>query len=396
MMRLVDAPQQAEVGRRELRRRSEHRLVGGVAGGLAAYAGVRPVWFRLGFIVFTVLGGVGVLVYALLWWMVPRHDLPDSAAQRFARHFPNAPSWMGMALLGAGALLLANQFGLWRINVVLAFLLIGLGIVLFRRDAERAATTVGEASGETAPSPTTMTLDQPSPEPRGAGEPTVPLPAVRRPRREPTPLGWMTFGLALLVVALMAILDNLGAFDLRTAAYPALGLLVLGIGMLVGTFAGRARWLILPGLLLVPLLLAASLISVPLDGGIHDVYAYPRRPQAVLGSYRVMAGTIYLDLASLKGTDAAPVIAASTGFGQINVVVPFDAHVIATGRAGVGMVMIGPSSSDRGLERSLHRTWEPKYGDGPTITLNLRTGIGDIWVYRRDPTNKELRELRAK
>lgn len=163
-MRFVDAPQQAEVGRGQLRRRSEHRLVAGVAGGLADYAGVRPLWFRLGFIVFTVLGGVGVLVYALLWWIVPRHDLPDSSAQRFARHFPNAPSWMGMALLGAGAVLLANQFGLWRINVVLAFLLIGLGIVLFRRDAERAATTAGESGGETAPSPAATTrLDQASP-----------------------------------------------------------------------------------------------------------------------------------------------------------------------------------------------------------------------------------------
>lgn len=367
----MDAPQQVEVGRGQLRRRSEHRLVAGVAGGLADYAGVRPLWFRLGFIVVTVLGGVGVLVYALLWWIVPRHDLPDSAAQRFARHFPNAPSWVGMALLGAGAVLLANQFGLWRINVVLAFLLIGLGIVLFRRDAERAATTAGESGGETAPSPAATTrLDQASPEPVGAGEPTVRLPAVRRPRREPTPLGWMTFGLALLVVALVAILDNLGAFDLRPAAYPSLGLFVLGAGLLVGTLLGRARWLVLPGLLLVPLVLAASLIRVPLEGGFGNVYERPRNISELAAVYHRVAGELFFDLTPLQGDRSRVTLWASTGFGEVYVLVPFDAHVVARGAVGVGEVSIGPFD-DTGLDVSMRQRWEPKLGDGPTVVLDL-------------------------
>ncbi len=91
----------------------------------------------------------------------------------------------------------------------------------------------------------------------------------------------------------------------------------------------------------------------------------------------------------------APVIGASTGVGEIDVVVPFDAYVVATGKAGVGMVTVGPFSTDRGLDRSLHRAWEPTYGDGPTITLDLQTGVGDIWVYRRDATGKERREAKA-
>jgi hypothetical protein len=36
---------------------------------------------------------------------------------------------------------------------------------------------------------------------------------------------------------------------------------------------------------------------------------------------------------------------------------------------------------------------EPRRGDGATITLDLETGIGDVWVYRMAPTPQQLRVL---
>ncbi len=97
------------LARPPLRRRSSHRLVAGVAGGLADYAGTRPLVFRLVFVVFAFLGGIGILVYLVLWWLIPREDLPDSAAERLVRRFPDAPSWVGIALLGLGVILLAGN-----------------------------------------------------------------------------------------------------------------------------------------------------------------------------------------------------------------------------------------------------------------------------------------------
>jgi phage shock protein PspC (stress-responsive transcriptional regulator) len=379
--------------RRPLRRRAGHRLVAGVAGGLADYAGMRPLVFRLVFVVFAFLGGIGILVYLLLWWMIPREDLSDSAAERLVRRFPDAPSWVGIALLALGIILLAGKLGLWDTNVLWAVLLIGLGVVLFRRDAQRAVPDGHSPPPSTDHPASAVTLQQPAwsqPSPPPPPATTRPMATPRVPR-EASPLGWLVFGVALLAVGGVAILQNLDAVHLSPVRFPALALLVLGVGLLVGAFVGRARWLILPGLLLVPIVLAASLIDVPLEGGVHEIHAFPQTPQAIAGSYRVAAGSIYLDLTSLEGTAVAPVIGASTGVGEIDVVVPFDAHVVATGKAGVGMVMVGPFSTDRGLDRSLHRAWEPKYGDGPTITLDLETGVGDIWVYRRDPTRKELR-----
>ena len=158
--------------------------------------------------------------------------------------------------------------------------------------------------------------------------------------------------------------------------------------MLIGAFVGRARWLVLPALLVVPFLLLASVITVPLEGGWGNLYERPLSSAAVRGSYHRVAGDIYLDLTELAGTQAAPVISASTGFGSVNVTVPFDAHVIATERAGAGVVHVGRSVSDTGFEATLTTTLEPRFGDGATITLDLETGIGDIWVYRIAPTRE--------
>jgi phage shock protein PspC (stress-responsive transcriptional regulator) len=383
--------------RRPLRRRAGNRLIAGVAGGVADHLGTRPLVFRLVFVVFAFIGGIGLLVYLLLWWLIPREDLPDSAAERLIRRFPDAPSWLGIALLGLGVVLLAGRLGLWDTNVLWAVLLIGLGVVLFRRDTQRATRD----GGSVPPAPDETGAAVPPQQPAWA-QPTSPLPpvvtrpmAMPRAPREASPLGWLAFGVALLAVGGLAILQNLNAVHVSAVRFPALALLVLGVGLLVGAFIGRARWLILPGLLLVPIVLAASLIDVPLEGGVHEIHAFPQTPQAVAGSYRVAAGSIHLDLTSLEGTAVTPVIGASTGVGKIDVVVPFDAHVVATGKAGVGMVMVGPFSTDRGLDRSLHRAWEPTYGDGPTITLDLQTGVGDIWVYRRHATGKERMEAKA-
>lgn len=202
----------------------------------------------------------------------------------------------------------------------------------------------------------------------------------------------MTFGLALLLVALAAILDNLGAFDLRLSAYPALGLFVLGAGLLVGTFLGRARWLVLPGLLLVPAVLAASLVQVPLEGGFGDRYVRPQHASQLAAAYHRVAGGIFFDLTPLQGDRSRITLWASTGFGEVSVLVPFDAHVLARGAVGAGQVSIGPFSNS-GLDVSMRQRWEPKLGEGPTVVLDLEAGFGSVKVYREASTRRDRREL---
>jgi len=56
-----------------LRRSRHNRIVAGVCGGLAEFFGISAFWFRLGMLIAFIPGGVpGLLIYALLWMIIPR------------------------------------------------------------------------------------------------------------------------------------------------------------------------------------------------------------------------------------------------------------------------------------------------------------------------------------
>ena len=58
--------------KRSLRRSRNNRMIAGVCGGLAEFFGISAFWFRLAFIIAFIPGGVpGVLVYLLMWIMIP-------------------------------------------------------------------------------------------------------------------------------------------------------------------------------------------------------------------------------------------------------------------------------------------------------------------------------------
>jgi phage shock protein PspC (stress-responsive transcriptional regulator) len=58
--------------KRALRRSRTNRMLAGVCGGLAEFFGISAFWFRLGMIIAFIPGGVpGILIYLLLWIMVP-------------------------------------------------------------------------------------------------------------------------------------------------------------------------------------------------------------------------------------------------------------------------------------------------------------------------------------
>jgi phage shock protein PspC (stress-responsive transcriptional regulator) len=58
--------------KRALRRSRSNRMLAGVCGGLAEFFGISAFWFRLGMFIAFIPGGVpGVLIYLLLWVMIP-------------------------------------------------------------------------------------------------------------------------------------------------------------------------------------------------------------------------------------------------------------------------------------------------------------------------------------
>ena len=62
--------------RPQLRRSGTDRMLGGVCGGLAEYSGIDAVLWRVGVVGLTIAGGAGVVVYLLLWVLLPSAPLP--------------------------------------------------------------------------------------------------------------------------------------------------------------------------------------------------------------------------------------------------------------------------------------------------------------------------------
>src|SRR5919107_466436 len=65
--------------RPQLRRSRTDKILGGVGGGLAEYSGIDALLWRVGFVALALAGGTGVIVYLLLWVLMPADPFGPSA-----------------------------------------------------------------------------------------------------------------------------------------------------------------------------------------------------------------------------------------------------------------------------------------------------------------------------
>lgn len=56
---------------KKLYRSNQDHMIAGVCGGLAEYFNIDPTIMRLGFVGFALAGGSAIILYALMWLIVP-------------------------------------------------------------------------------------------------------------------------------------------------------------------------------------------------------------------------------------------------------------------------------------------------------------------------------------
>ena len=189
-------------------RSDDDRLVAGVAGGLAEHLGIQPLLVRVAFVLLTIAGGSGLLMYAAFWAFVPqRPGEPTGQGRRI-----ELGALVGFLCLGIVAAWLANRIGLgvgpstsWPVFVAAA----GGGLIWRQADVRQR-----DASGQT--------------------------------RRRSGPLtGWglarIVIGGVFLVVGLLAFLVSRGAANHAASA----GLAALAVVAFVAVVIGP--WLIRMG-----------------------------------------------------------------------------------------------------------------------------------------------------
>jgi phage shock protein PspC (stress-responsive transcriptional regulator) len=410
-------PGPAATAGRRLGRRTDDRVIAGVASGIAAYLGIEPWVVRIGFIVLTPFGGFGVLAYVIAWLLIPAAGSHESLALAVMRRPSGLRTYIGVALVLLAVAILASAFS--QPSVIWAIALIAFGVFLFRQDPEPPdrrppaggepvpAGAVATAPPATASAATTTTTEPlgwassvgqgatalPAPPPPVWGPPPPPpdqaaawgAPAPRAPRRRPF-LGPLTFAVALIVTGLAIALDNLDAIDLTIGQVLAVFLTVLGGGLLVGAWWGRAWGLIPIGLLALPLVALTALAGpVPVEGGVAGRLFQPQTPAEVRSSYRLAGGELILDLSKVRFGPGQPPIQVSVAGGRLLVVVPDEVAAEIRGRVGVGNLdLLGHVDTGAQVDSTVTEpaVKAPAKGAAATVKLDLMAGYGVIEVRR--------------
>jgi phage shock protein PspC (stress-responsive transcriptional regulator) len=124
---------------RRLYRSTEHKIIGGVCGGIGEHFDIDPTWVRLAAVALTLLHGAGILLYIIGWIIIPKHPAVESPSNPPAPAAPPAAKpngrsrsiWPGVILIALGVLFLFHKLFWWfELDHVWPILLILAGVAL--------------------------------------------------------------------------------------------------------------------------------------------------------------------------------------------------------------------------------------------------------------------------
>ncbi|WP_446216873.1 PspC domain-containing protein [Micromonospora sp. IBHARD004] len=253
-----------------------------------------------------------------------------------------------------------------------------------------AAPTVGEP----VPAPLPPTGYRAPFAPRGpyAGPypPVPPQPPARAPKppkrpKERSPLGAVTFSLIFLSLGVVAVLDLLDVFPVGAAGYFAATLATIGLGLLVGTWFGRARWLIALGLVTAAALGVATVAESydrvrGIDG---DVTWAPTDYRDLATRYENNFGDAVLDLRGVDFDKKETQIVVAINFGEATVVVPPNVDVTTVADVNAGDATVFGRRSG-GLDGNLRESTDvgPDGPGGGKLRLLIHVNAGNLEVTR--------------
>jgi phage shock protein PspC (stress-responsive transcriptional regulator) len=434
------------------------RWFAGVAAAIGRATNTDPVLWRVLLGVLTIFGGVGLLVYLLGWLLIPAEGDTASPAEALigrGRSSTSAPLTLGLAVVAV--IMLAVAFsGNIRSALLGSAVILGAALLVSRGGAAlgRPATEPpqppppnwpprpewpaqpGSPVPPTSPTPASPTLVSPVPPPAPTGSPLPPqapmgapfaphgpyassspyaqslgyaappppqypgypglvrTPPPPKPPRERSRLGRVVMSLVCLALGALAAVD-LADRSIPGTAYLAVALGVIGLGLVVGAWLGRARWLIFPGLVLTFVLAIASTVGTlraPWDGGPWTVGAAgtrgnvtwtPASVAALDDRYVVDVGNGTLDLSKVDFRDHSVSLDVHVDLGNLVVILPPEVDVDVSAAVDGGSAdVLGQHWDGLGNDR---RSVRDNGADGPgggNLRLNATVDLGKLEVHR--------------
>ncbi|WP_336792735.1 PspC domain-containing protein [Gordonia malaquae] len=411
---------------RPVRRRSGN-TVAGVCIGVGERYRVDPTLVKVAFVVATLFGGSGILLYIAAAIALPADD--ESKAHQWHGGPPWARAghrshlrWIPLVIIAVIAMSIIGSPNAWGTSGVLgAVLMAGGWYLLYQRTpvapagtsaaelAHGGSSTIGDFSpvgsspsvdrgaepgiaAATEQSGDTVQLTKdvppadapPSWDPLGAArfawdlpEPTEPVqpPAPRVPRSPVTPI---FLGLAVMTGAATSAASLAGVGWLTPGRIASLVLAVLGTGLVVASFqrrpAGHSGSGLIPlAALGVVAVLATTALAGPGEtfpsGGIGERTWTPPTSSDLRDDYSLTIGSTTLDLRELNGLDKDRTVSIRQGIGEIKVFLPDDIRVRTDCSVTVGNV-----NCKDGVVNPDAKT--------PTLTIDAHVNVGDVEMIR--------------
>ena len=369
---------QATQSPRLLRRRATDRVIGGVAAGIADYLNIDPVLVRAVFVGLVIFGGAGLVLYLVAWLLIPVEGRDESPLEQVLP--PSGAIVRVLLVIAAIAFLgaVVLPFSDWTFGssfpALMLVAVVAAGIYLLRRGGPSETGAPAVAAAAVAPAAAV---------PPGVIQPPAATPRPETPR---SPLGWYITAATLIGIGIAAMVDRASELALLPGQYFGLALTIIGAGLLIGSWWGRARVLILPAALVLLLGIPAAFMTVPLEGGVGGPYYEPTSMGELEDHYQLAFGKLTLDLTQLPVSTEPITVEASVGAGGLQVIVPDDAQIQVDTQVGAGGTWV-LGESQGGTDLSDHY----EMGDfGRLIVLDLSTGIGGIEVDQGRDNRLEL------
>ena len=338
------------------------------------------------------------------WLLIPEEGSDTPVAGSVVADVDSVSKWIGVALIVAAALVVLSWTELVRGDFLVAAVLLGVGVLLFRGDlvgksddeqassAALAATTTesGEAPPEvdTAPEPAAEPAErdvvgavgEPEDLPQApVVSPPPPAPPPARPRRRSI-LGRLTFAALLLTLGVMAALDAANLTRPELSDYIAAVVIVAGGGLLIGALWGRSYGLIALGLIMLPVLALTTLVRIPFQGEIGEQRYEPTLVSGV-AEFEMAIGEMTVDLRQVARGEAVTV-QADLGIGELIVLLPDDRTAVVDAEVGIGAVDAsgqGQNFEEGGIALDRRFVFDGDTGGDP-LQVSAETGIGVVTI----------------
>lgn len=187
---------------------------------------------------------------------------------------------------------------------------------------------------------------------------------------------------ALIAIGMLAVAD-LSGLGVRASAYLALPLAIVGAGLLVGTWYGRARSLIAIGAILTVALGITSAAERASGRAGGTVTWRPTAVEQLDPTYRLGFGNGRLDLSGLDFTNRNDAVQVSVDVGNLTVIVPSTVDVTIQAGVNVGNANVFGERWD-GIGQSQRSFTDngPDGAGGGQLNIVAQVDVGNLEVRR--------------